>query len=352
MKILVFQTAFLGDLLLSIPLLKALKEIYPQAKIDLVCRKPFGSFFVDAGLVDDVFSIDKKSKESLKDFAESMQQRSYDLLVSPHYSFRTAVMCRKIKAKKKIGFRRWFSKFFYSDLVTRPMDLPDVLRQLSLLSILDETWGSAYVDYVSEYRGAKNQQLESLEDRVKIPEAYSMQLDLDKAFSNSELEKMDFTESLAIAPGSVWETKKWREEHYVAWAKKQNKTVYVLGSPGEKELCQKIADQIPKAVNLAGKTSLMDLYLVLKKVDLLVCNDSGTMHMGSVAGVNCISVFGPTTLDIGYRPWSNNALVAQTDLDCRPCGLHGHKKCPIGTHDCMKKLEPHHIEKLSSQWNT
>jgi heptosyltransferase-2 len=307
---------------------------------------------VDAGLVNQVFSIDKKSKDSLREFDEAMNNRSYELLVSPHYSFRTAVMCKKIKAKKRIGFRRWFSRFFYSDLVTRPLDLPDVLRQLSLLSILDESWGSSYIEFVSRYRGSKEQTLASLEDRVMIPDEYSMQLQIDKGFSNPDLENIDFRSSVAIAPGSVWETKKWREEHYVTWAKNQKKKVFVLGSPGEKDLCQKIADQIPGAINLAGKTSLLDLYLVLRKVELLICNDSGTMHMGSVAGVKCISAFGPTTLDIGYRPWSNQALVAQIDLDCRPCGLHGHKKCPIGTHDCMKKLEPNHIEKLASQWNT
>ena len=118
----------------------------------------------------------------------------------------------------------------------------------------------------------------------------------------------------------------------------QGHAVVVAGSPGEHELCAKVIQGLPGTFNLAGNTDLYDMIHVLKPARYLVSNDSGTMHLAAAAGTPTVSLFGPTTLELGYRPWQSKAKVVQKPLSCRPCGLHGHKTCPIGTHECMKNV--------------
>ena len=349
MKILFFQTAFLGDLLLSSVFLKNLRLAYPDAEIHLAARGKFAEFFKEFSLVDRAWTVNKKDKKSLAILISSLKKENFDLVFCPHESFHSASICGKLNAAQSFSFRRWFSSFFFNRLVTRPMDLPDVLRQTALLAAANQEFGVKWVDFVSKYRGSESQVLSDFsESRVQIPEFLKMHLRLPDERISLLLKKFDLpSEYICIAPGRVWETKKWREEHYVQFAKNRSEKIIVLGGPGEESLCERISQQIPGSFNLAVKTSLVELYAILTKAKFLVCNDSGTMHMASCANCPSIANFGPTTLDIGYRPWSNNSLVNQIELSCRPCGKHGHDKCPIGTHQCMKDLLPSQVEAKS-----
>ena len=112
-----------------------------------------------------------------------------------------------------------------------------------------------------------------------------------------------------------------------------------MGGPGEEELATRISKLIPGSLNLAGKTSPLESLQVLAQADVVVTNDSAGQHMAALVGAPTVSVFGPTVLEFGYRPWNSKAkIVERKGLACRPCGKHGHHKCPIGTHECMKKI--------------
>src|SRR5690606_37578329 len=122
--------------------------------------------------------------------------------------------------------------------------------------------------------------------------------------------------------------------------------IVIIGSPEEASYAQEIQEKIPGALNIAGKPSLIELVQLFKFGRYLVSNDNGAMHLGSVAGIPTVAIFGPTTLDLGYRPWNNRALVVEdVNLPCRPCGKHGHQKCPLGTHACMKNVSPRAVKK-------
>jgi heptosyltransferase-2 len=155
---------------------------------------------------------------------------------------------------------------------------------------------------------------------------------------------------VVLAPGSVWRTKMWTKEGFIELGRtlSRDALVVVMGSRDESELCAEIARAIPNATSLAGRTSLWESAQLLAVADLLVCNDSGAMHLGAAAGVPIVSIFGPTVLELGYRPWASNAAVVQTDLACRPCGKHGAEKCPLGHHDCMKKVVAADVLKAAS----
>src|SRR5690606_20394319 len=100
-----------------------------------------------------------------------------------------------------------------------------------------------------------------------------------------------------IFPGSVWPTKRWSEEGFAQVGSKLTEDgyqVYWMGSPAEADLCRALAQQVPASVSLAGQLNLNECLNLLKNGRLLISNDSGSMHMGSVAGIPTVAIFGPT----------------------------------------------------------
>ena len=112
----------------------------------------------------------------------------------------------------------------------------------------------------------------------------------------------------------------------------------LIGSKDEVEVCQYIKRDVPEAQNLAGRTTISELIKLMQQSHALIGNDSGAIHMAAAAGLPTVAIFGPTTLSLGYRPWSDNAVVVQKSLDCRPCSAHGTRNCPLKTHACMLEI--------------
>lgn len=335
MSNLVFQTAFLGDLLLSIPLLKNLKTLYPDQPLVLVCRKGFGSFFLEKKLVDQVYEMDKKDSVSIKDVVLKLQQTKWNYIVSPHESPRTALLLKQLKAKKKLGFKKWWNALFFDLRLDKPYHLPDALRQLSLLTLIDKDFKNKFEYFIKE-REIKNptSQVDFSWGFGILPSWASMQLEDHADDADSK--------TVVLAPGSVWNTKRWNldgYEHLAEYFSKSHNKVILIGTKQEYEICQQVVNNVPEAINLAGSTSLFELYEILRSAKILFCNDSGAMHLAAAAGTKTVSMFGPTVLSQGFMPWNSNSTVAQIPLDCRPCGRHGGKSCPIGTHECMKNIK-------------
>jgi len=334
---LVVQTAFLGDLLLGIPLFKKIKELHPDGRLTVVCRRGLGSFLTESGLVDEVIEIDKKSGVDWREAKRRLKDRTFDLLLCPHESPRSALFVRGLKAKKKIGFKSWFNGFIFDERIERPMQDPEAIRQLSLLSGESRDVQNQIFDFEKSQQKAGGR----FENGALVPVPAQLGMQIPKLVE-MRAKKDPQAKTAVLAPGSVWATKMWTSEGFVAVGKNlANKGFRVLisGSAQERALCESIAREIPGAESVAGKTSLFESAKILSQSDLLVCNDSGSMHLASCAGTPTVSVFGPTVLDFGYRPWNDSrAEVVQLDLDCRPCGTHGAKACPLGTHACMKGL--------------
>lgn len=328
MKVIVIQTAFLGDVLLSIPTLLRLKQLYSGCELTLVCRKGVGEIFRELKLADIVFEIDKKNKERFSEGLKELKNKSYDLLICPHQSYRSAFMAAQISAKEKIGFKEWWNKLIFKKSLERPMQLPDALRQLSLLSLIDRESKKSIDGYSGKIPELAHM---GLRNRILGHPRYS---EVIKRFNIPN-------KAIFISPGSVWNTKRWTPEGFRKAAQdlSKNNPVVFIGSPDERELCNEISKDVPGSINLCGQTSLFELLVLMSTGKILISNDSGSMHMGSVAELPTVAVFGPTVLSLGYQPWQEKAIVIENkELKCRPCGKHGHMSCPIGTHECMKSI--------------
>ena len=224
------------------------------------------------------------------------------------------------------------------------MALPDYLRQLELLVPMDPWLGDQFL----EWRKTHPCVTAGREDLLLSPPPAGL---LDNRMSLSgfvggmhltEMERwLRSRPTVLIAPGSQWNTKRWTTSGFRLLTEKlrrESLQVAFIGSSTDQEIVKTIGVAGPDVQDWTGRTSPSELACLLEKARLLVTNDSGPMHLAAIMGCPTVAIFGPTTLDLGYQPINQRVAVVQEPLACRPCGLHGHEKCPIGTHACMKNI--------------
>lgn len=330
----VVQTAFIGDVFLSIPFLKRLKALYPSDKVIFVAKKGVADYLLKLNVIDELIVVNKGDKSSYSDAVKKINTYPVENVFCLHRSLRSALFTWKLKAKKKYGFSQGLNFLFFTESVKYLKTLPDAIRQMALLAPVDpktaekideKDW--SYLNF-SDHDGKFQ----------AIPEFFSMQ---------APTHQFNTHKKVALFPGSVWETKKWPINYYAELTEKllsENYQVYLMGGPDEAPLCQEIQLKNPTAQLLAGKMKLVESIEFLKTCDLIIGNDSSPSHLGASVGTPVIAIFGPTTVDLGFRPWNNESIVVENrNLPCRPCGLHGHNKCPLGHHRCMKEITPDQV---------
>lgn len=338
-NIAVVQTAFLGDLLLSIPLLKRLRKFAPDADVHLIARKGLGGLFVELGLADQFYEVDK----SKKFFKATHSLPPCDLVLSPHRSLTSARQVARIPSPMKVGYKTIWNGLVFHRRVTWPKELPEALRTLSLLSVVDDELRGLIEEYER-----REFDINSLRP---VPEWASMALDAPARERLEAHRPQNITLGadpiVVLAPGSVWATKRWRVEGYIELAKRlsgRGLQVILTGSPAEVEIGERIAAET-RALNLCGQLSLAQTLWLMAQAQAVVSNDSGAMHMAAAMATPSVAIFGPTVLRFGFQPWQNRAKVLErTDLNCRPCSPHGTAKCPLGHHNCMKWITAQEVE--------
>lgn len=336
----VIQTAFIGDLYLSIPFLKHLKKINPNHQIILVCKKGLGAFFLKEGIVSEVLDVQKGQSKSYRLALKTLKPKSIDHVYCLHRSVRSALFVGQITANKKFSFvesKSFFNwrKLIFSDLVVFPKKWPEVIRQMSLLTPVDKNLKTLIDKKDWIYLNFSDPQNKF----EKIPFEFSFQNDKETLNKNTQ-------KKIALFPGSVWATKKWTLEGFTELARlliNENYEVYLMGGPDDFTDSKLIKDKVPNVHLKTGQMSLLESSYFIKDFDLIICNDSAPAHIAAYFQRPVLALFGPTVLDFGFRPWQDNSRVIQEKLDCRPCGPHGHQKCPLGHHDCMKKISAYQV---------
>jgi heptosyltransferase-2 len=152
-----------------------------------------------------------------------------------------------------------------------------------------------------------------------------------------------------MAPGSIWETKKWPEEYYHKLCellrKRKSPPIILVGSERERLLCQRIAVGLEDFVfNATGEFTPIECASLLKRAKCLITNDSAAGHLAAAMGTRVISIFGPTTPDFGFAPYGKDHIIIEhPNLYCRPCRIHGSKRCPEKHFRCMRELTPDQV---------
>ena len=336
----VIQTAFIGDVFLSVPFLQRLKTTYPQDKIVLVAKKNVAQFLKLSGYIDDLIEIEKGQRDSYKLALDKINTLKVENVFCLHRSLRSSLFALQIKAQAKFGYTNWINRFVMTKTIRYPVEFPDAIRQMSLLGLVSSDLKTELQKTDWSVFNVKN----SDNGFSPIPQGFAYEFKQNVNLS-TELKACLNTDHnrkrVALFPGSVWETKKWPLHYYASLAEQLlvQSDVYVMGGPEEAALAYELQKKVPQVSVLAGKLKLTESIQILTQFDVIICNDSSPSHMASLLNKPVVSIFGPTTLNLGFRPWGNQVKVIENNqLDCRPCGLHGHKQCPLGHHKCMNDI--------------
>jgi heptosyltransferase-2 len=352
-KILVVQTAFLGDLILYFSLFKEIKRLFNSSELHIVVRSGFGHFAVEQGVADFAYEIKKGDAASYRRVKEKLRQQDWDFIFCPHPSLRSALLVSGLRAKRKIGFANFWNGLFFSDRVNKPQSTSEVVKALSLLTPISKEWSLRLPKYLQLdfFSPGVFGELPGIPPELLICEPPSKEGGL-VGQSGGQRQRG----RVAIFPGSVWPTKRWKKEYFAeiaGWLFEQKKAqVYWMGSGDEARLCRELTQAVPGTIffeTLASerKSSLSQVVEFLKTVELVISNDSGGQHLAALAGPKVLTLFGPTVLSQGFSPWVARASVAElSGLKCRPCGAHGHRVCPLKTHECMEKLLPGRVKQV------
>ena len=318
-NILVIQTAFIGDIIMSTPLYSMLKQVYPDAEIDVVANSRYTCILSNNPYIRTVLGFNKSNNKirNLIKLIRVIRKNRYDLAVSMQIHLSSTLMMVLGGIKKRVGSSR-------QKLLTHPVIFPPGMHIREKAAML----------------------VRALKD-----DNYDMQTQLYPSESDIITAKKYLRNNtrfkLGVAPGSVWETKKWPKEYYLEAiaALIRSTDVYLIGGKDDHTLCDEIVKQIPdnNIINTAGELSLLQSAALIDQLDLLLCNDSAPLHMANAMNTPVFAIFGPTVKKFGCYPYQDIDKMIEIELYCRPCSKHGGNICPEGHFRCMKEIRPERV---------
>ena len=330
LRILLIQTAFLGDVVLTLPLVQALKRAFPSAAIDVLVTPQAENVLSLHPDVSSVLSFDKKGSQrgivQLFRLGTFLRSNRYDMVVTPHRSLRTAFLAVRTGARVRVGFDTSAAAFLYTKRVRYDPTLHEADRNLQLLTGLGVAPGPKERPYLKPSEG----------DRRIV----------DELLASHSLPERSL---VGLAPGSVWFTKRWPAERYaslVVELERRGKTCVMIGGKEDEKLVSRILDEASpiRSFSAAGRLTIKQSAELIGRCSCLVTNDSAPLHLGVAMGTRVVAIFGPTVPSFGFGPYGVNDAVVQTvGLSCRPCTKHGGASCPITTFECMLAITPERV---------
>lgn len=326
-RILVVQTSFLGDAVLTTPLFSEIRRRFPEAELAVLCTPQAKILLEGNPDLHEVITDDKKGDDrgwmGLWRKAKDLRSRGFTKALSPHKSFRSGLLLFLAGIPYRVGFRQSAGWFFYHRQVDRDPTRHDVERNLSLLQGFGIDPGDCRRD-------------------LRVEADPGSRKAVERVFHSLGIDRNRLT--FGLNPGSVWPTKRWTAEGYaelMAHLKRRYRCeILLFGGPEDHEIVTKIQELSGNVgVSLVGKFALRELACALDWCDLFITNDSGPMHIAIARGVPVVAIFCATTPSLGFYPYSSRAVVVEKDLPCRPCSSHGGRRCPLATEDCMRLIK-------------
>lgn len=317
-KFLVIQTASIGDVILSTAIGEKLIQHYPDAQIDYLVKNGNERLFDGNPWINEIIAWDK-SKEKYKNMLRiifQFREEKYDTIINLQRFASSGLFSIFSGAKKTYGFRKNPLSLFFSKA------FPHQFK---------ENW----------HETDRNHQLiAKLTDGEKArPVLYPTMKDF-AMMSQYKTQKY-----ITLTPASLWFTKQYPIERWMEFIQQiDSKTnIYLLGSSADKALCDKLVQKTDRddIMNLAGKLSFMESAALMRDASMNYVNDSAAQHIASSVNGKITAIFCSTVSSFGFGPLSDDSVIIETKekLDCRPCGLHGHKTCPKNHFKCALNID-------------
>lgn len=315
---LVIQTSFLGDMVLTTPLLA---EVAKRGSVDVVSTPAAAGLLANHPAVRRVIVYDKRGGDrgagGVWRLARALARSGYDAAYLAQGSMRSAALARLAGIPVRVGFATSSGRALYTQRVAYREERHHAERLLAL---------------------ALGANAEPARDAIR-PRLYpgpEEDRDVDEL-----LRAVGWSAEplIALAPGSVWGTKRWPAYAQLARELRSQGRVVIVGGAADRELARAILDASADAIDATGRVSLLASAALIARCAVMVTNDSLPEHLASAVGTPTVAIFGPTVPAFGFGPLAPRAETIGLDaLRCRPCDRHGPQRCPLGHWKCMREV--------------
>lgn len=322
-KILIIQTAFIGDVILATPLIEKLHHFFPETQIDFLLRKGNEDLFINHPYLHNIIVWDKKINKfkNLLRVLKQIRSYRYDTVINLQRFFSTGFLTVFSKGQEKIGFNKnplslFFTKSIKHLLANNKKNPHEAERNLSLINHLTD-------------------------ERFFKPK-------LCPAKTNYENIKPYITEPyICIAPASVWFTKQFPLNKWIEFINQINfkLKIIIIGSKTDSVLANEIitgsSNLNIRFINLCGKINFLDSAALMQSATMNFVNDSAPLHICSSVNAPTAAIFCSTIPAFGFGPLSEVSFSVQVEepLKCRPCNNHGKSYCPENHFYCAQKID-------------
>ena len=317
-RFLIIQTAFIGDVVLSTAVLEKVHQYFPNDEIDILVRKGNETLFKNHPFIHEVLVWEKKESKykHLIKLLSRIRKRKYEKVINLQRFASTAFLTAFSGAGEKIGYKKNPLSFLFDKTFEHDMDhgLHEVERN--------------------------NKLIENFTDSTFVkPKLYPS----NKNFE--EVKEYQSTPYICIAPSSVWFTKQYPKDKWIDLIDSfpGYYKIYLLGGKDDRNLCEEIREKSKNknVETLAGNFNFLSSAALMQGAVMNYVNDSAPLHFASATNAPVTAIFCSTVPSFGFFPLSDQSFVVETTekLECKPCGLHGWKECPLGHFKCAITIE-------------
>lgn len=338
-RILVCHTgAWIGDMVLLTPALRALKERFPGSHLTFLLRSQVADLMKTNPYVDSCL-VDNKQQSFFSSFVgltKVIRDRNFDIAVVLHpTSFRNALLPFFSRVPFRIGSNYKGRGFLLSAACPANTDIHEVHRYLSVICLLDDSNGFEGDGQLIEDREVALEFWHTETDRKSVKK-------LLRSHGVSLKNRKD--RLIAVNIGTTWQSKQWDIERFETVIRELTAVcdtkIVITGSVSEQDLADQLP-QIDSSINLVGKTSLLELGALLELCTLCLTCDSGPMHIAAAVGTLCVALFGPTD-PVRHQPYGEGHTLIERPVPCRPCYKRTCRYNEI-PYLCMKEIETSHV---------
>jgi len=314
-KILFIRFSSIGDIVLTTPLLRALKAQKPEVEIHYITKKAYAPVLEHNPHIDKLFLLEDKLSKVLP----LLKKEKYDFIVDLHKNLRSmrikSVLKKSYASFDKLNRQKWLLVRFKKDRMPKVHIVERYFKTLEKLGVKNDAKGLEY------YSG--------LEHKKSIP----------------GLEESIQDNYAVIVIGGTYYTKQIPEEKLDEIVSKLNLPIVLLGGPADQQGAEKFAQKHPQKVySLAGKTPLNESAEIIRRSQFVITSDTGLMHIAAAYQKKTYSIWGNTVPEFGMYPYmpentQNSIIMEVKNLSCRPCSKLGYNNCPKKHFDCMMKQD-------------
>ena len=310
-KIIIIRLSSLGDILLSTPFIRSIKNQLPEIKIDYIVREEYSDVLKLNPYLNKVLTFSRIENDNDK-ILEEVKNSKYDFVIDLQNNLRSKKIVSKINSQLVRFSKNSWNKFLLVNFK---------INKLNDASQIPIRYAQALPGFQLDGKG--------------------LDLFTDKSPSPELRQKEDL---IGFCPGARHFTKRWPKEYFIGLGKELNQsgyTIVLFGGRTDKELCADINKEITNSIDLCSDNNILQTAADMKLCKAVICNDSGLMHTASSVGTKVIAIFGSTVKEFGFAPYKcPNLILENNSLTCRPCSHIGKDHCPKKHFNCMQLIKP------------